>query len=76
MTPDQQRLELAGQTLFGQQWQSELARHLSTSPRTVRSWLGIRGVPAHVWPKITQLCADRSDALYSLWRELSQPSPT
>lgn len=36
MTPDE--LEQAGRLLFGDVWQTALARALRTTPRTVRRW--------------------------------------
>nr|WP_088258638.1 adhesin [Fimbriiglobus ruber] len=37
MTPEE--LRKAGETLFGQKWQTALARVLPVNPRTVRRWL-------------------------------------
>nr|WP_088256986.1 adhesin [Fimbriiglobus ruber] len=37
MTPEE--LRTAGETLFGQKWQTALARVLPVNPRTVRRWL-------------------------------------
>jgi DNA-binding transcriptional regulator YiaG len=44
MTPGQ--LSAAGQSLYGAQWQTALARRLGVDDRTVRRWLaGDRAIP-------------------------------
>jgi DNA-binding transcriptional regulator YiaG len=44
LTPEQ--LATCGQTLYGEQWQSALARRIGVDARTVRKWLaGDRAIP-------------------------------
>jgi hypothetical protein len=43
-------LAAAGAALYGPRWQSELARSLGVSDRTMRRWLsGENPIPAGVW---------------------------
>lgn len=47
MTPKQ--LEKAGRDLYGEQWQTALARRIGVDDRTVRRWFaGDRAIPAPV----------------------------
>lgn len=47
MTPRQ--LSATGQTLYGEQWQTALARRIGVDARTVRKWLaGDRAIPQPV----------------------------
>jgi hypothetical protein len=44
-----ERLETVGRAMYGDNWQSRLARDLEVDPRTVRFWLSRkRPVPQHV----------------------------
>jgi hypothetical protein len=57
-------LEAIGRALFGSQWQSEMARALGVSDRTVRRWhAGESPMPGGVWLDIAKLCAERSAIL-------------
>lgn len=58
MTP-QERLETVGKALFGDQWQTDLARALDIQPRTVRYWMQNGSVPHGVWKDVKVLCRDR-----------------
>ncbi len=37
---DEELLRLAGEALFGRQWQTPLARELGVTDRTIRNWAG------------------------------------
>lgn len=56
-------LEVVGKSLYGQQWQSDLARDLAVSSRTVRHWAAGNTIPAPQWQKISDLCQTRAERL-------------
>lgn len=74
MSPDQ--LQLAGQAMFGTQWQSELARALGVSVRTVQRWAaGVVAVPAHLVPDLQRLLADRIQRQAAVLAQLLAAAP-
>lgn len=49
-----------GEALYGEEWQSDLARAVGVTSRTVRRWLaGDRGTPDWLDNALLRLCADR-----------------
>ena len=57
----------AGEALYGPRWQSDLARDLHVSDRTVRRWIaGRAGVPAGIALDLLRLCDERAQALSDL----------
>ena len=57
-----------GQALYGQQWQTALARDLGVSDRTMRRWVAeARSLPEGVRADLRRLCVERGAQL----RELS-----
>lgn len=52
-----------GPLLFGLHWQSELARALNVSDRTVRRWLAAGAFPAGVWADLRVLLVTRAKAI-------------
>ncbi|MCG9494299.1 helix-turn-helix domain-containing protein [Acinetobacter pittii] len=59
LTPDQ--LRRAGELLYGNQWQSDLARALEVDARRVRDWLQERRpIPVGVRVEIIQLLKQNS----------------
>lgn len=51
----------AGEALYGPRWQSDLARDLSVSDRTMRRWLaGADDLPAGVAADLWRLCEERA----------------
>ena len=64
----------AGEALYGPRWQSELARELAVSDRTVRRWVaGGADLPAGVYTDLLRLTQERAamlDALAERLREL------
>jgi len=51
-------------------WQSDLARELGTTDRTVRRWAaGQVNVPPAQWARIAQLAKERAARLEALGRE-------
>lgn len=67
MTPS---LHQIGEALYGPRWQSELARALDVSDRTVRRWAAGADMPEGAWEDIRQLCAERSAALHHCLRNM------
>lgn len=72
--PDELRhvLSRAGNALYGQLWQSDMARAIGVSDRTVRRWVaGKSAVPASAWSAIVALMQRRAEALTDLAREIT-----
>lgn len=60
-----------GQALYGQQWQSALARDLGVSDRTMRRWVaGDQDVPAGLHADLMRLCLERAALLDRLAAKL------
>jgi DNA-binding transcriptional regulator YdaS (Cro superfamily) len=56
-----------GEALFGPRWQSELARELAVSDRTVRRWVaGTSEVPAGLYVDLLRLTQERAAVLDAL----------
>jgi hypothetical protein len=56
-----------GEALFGPRWQSELARELAVSDRTVRRWVaGTSEVPPGLYVDLLRLTQERAAALDAL----------
>jgi hypothetical protein len=60
----------AGEALFASRWQSEMARALGVSDRTVRRWAAGAAVPAGARGKLTVLLAERKIAIDGLLADL------
>ncbi len=64
-------LREAGAALYGPRWQSDLARALGVSDRTVRRWdAGSHNVPAGAWSDLRALLQERGKALAVVRRKL------
>lgn len=63
---DRDILTAVGQTLYGSRWQSDMARSLGVSDRTVRRWAADGAIPAGVWSDIAGLLDRRAAALASI----------
>jgi hypothetical protein len=60
-------LKRCGEALYGPRWQSELARDLDVSDRTVRRWVaGSDDVPDGVYLDLLRLCNERAAVLDDL----------
>lgn len=58
-------IEKIGLSLFGQRWQSDMARCLGVNDRTVRRWVSGEIAPSEdVFKKLESLCRKRSDVAY------------
>ena len=61
MTPSE--LRAAGRLLFGERWQTPLARALGVNPRTVRGWFSSRRPPPdpeRIKAEVRRLVEDRA----------------
>lgn len=59
LTPEQ--LKQAGELLYGNQWQSDLARAINVDSRRIRQWLsGQRPIPVGLWIEIIELLQTNS----------------
>lgn len=57
----------AGEALYGPRWQSELARDLQVSDRTMRRWVaGTTDVPAGLYLDLLRLTQERAAVLDAL----------
>lgn len=57
-------LQDTGEALYGSRWQSEIARDLYVSDRTVRRWLsGATDLPSGVCVDLLRLAIERSETL-------------
>lgn len=60
MTFTHDHLNAVGAALYGPQWQSQLARDLDVSVRTMQRWAaGEFEIPEGVWSDIAKLCKTR-----------------
>ncbi|MEB8081771.1 helix-turn-helix domain-containing protein [Klebsiella michiganensis] len=62
----------AGQLLFGERWQTELARALGLSDgRRIRQWLsGDRPIPAGIWDDLSDLLNGRSSEIALIVKQI------
>lgn len=67
MSDDVEVLAAAGKALYGERWQSPIARDLATTDRTVRNWLGrVHPVPPHIRSKIELLLVERGQIIQTV----------
>ena len=73
-----QRLIDAGKALYGDRWQTDLARALGLSDaRRLRQWLSEdRPIPAGVWDDITTLLRDRQRTIDTVLERIEHDQPT
>lgn len=65
-------LARCGACLYGERWQSPLARDLGVSDRSVRAWVaGTRSIPAGVWGELVTLLRERAGEARGLAEELA-----
>ena len=64
MTDQIALLREAGESLYGEQWQSAVARDLGVADRSVRRWLaGVHNIPPGVWGELYDLMIERGNLL-------------
>lgn len=62
---------VAGEVLYGDRWQSALARDVGVGDRRVREWIaGDRRIPPGVWADIAALLRERRDNIDAVLRKL------
>lgn len=73
-----EQLRMAGEALYGEQWQSEMTRALGLSDsRRVRQWMApadsssYRRIPAGIWADVAVLLRQRSDATQQVLARIS-----
>ncbi len=61
---DHDRFRILAERIAGREdWQHEIARRLSVSPRTVRRWAsGQRAIPAAIWAELEPLANRAGEA--------------
>jgi hypothetical protein len=66
-------LRRIGEALYGEHWQSPLARDLAVAVRTVQRWAaGSRAIPASLWPQAECLLAARAREIAEIRRLLAR----
>jgi hypothetical protein len=66
-----EHLARAGRLLYGERWQTDLARELSINDRRVRAWMqGERSIPAGVWADVAVLLRQRQSEGLALLAEM------
>lgn len=68
-----EQLELAGKTLFGDRWQTDLSNALRLSdPRRIRQWMaGERKIPVGVWADVCALLRQRQVSIRDLLHDMT-----
>ena len=71
-------LVMSGQALYGERWQTDLARHLGLSDgRRIRQWLsGDRPIPDGIWKDIARLLTERKSVIDESLDDLLKIIPT
>lgn len=65
----------AGEALYGPRWQSDLARDLGVSDRTMRRWVaGTSDVPTGLYVDLLRMTQERATALDALAPRLRDAS--
>lgn len=63
----------AGEALYGPRWQSDLARDLAVSDRTIRRWAaGATDLPSGVYTDLLRITQERAAALDALAQRLRE----
>ena len=72
-TDDQEDLAEVGKLLFGERWQSDLARELDTSTRMMRYWVdGTHGCPPDLRPRLIALLRKRGNEMDAMITRLER----
>ncbi len=71
MVDHRKLLERAGEALYGPRWQSELARAINVSDRTMRRWVAEPyEIPSTVWDEIGALLGRRRAEIDAVQAEI------
>ena len=65
------KLSRIGDALYGPRWQSDLARALGVSDRTMRRWAAVDEMPPQYQPAVGKLIKRRIKALQSTYLSLT-----
>ncbi len=68
-------LRKAGPALYGERWQSELARALGVTDRTIRRWLGGGAIPDDAGERVVEICQTRMETIEGVMRRLQGSKP-
>lgn len=69
-------LQRCGEALYGPRWQSDIARDLHVTDRTVRRWLdGSNDVPDGVYLDLQRLLTERAAEIDDLIDALTKSTP-
>ena len=64
-----------GETLYGPRWQSDLARDLEVSDRTMRRWIaGVDDPPIGIWTDLHRIVVERQASLDEIEHRLKMQS--
>lgn len=66
------RLSAAGRALYGQLWQSALARDLGVNDRTMRRWAAGQEPPETVWAEVRSLLCVRRQQIRETLKAISR----
>jgi DNA-binding transcriptional regulator YiaG len=69
MAPSRALFARVGETLYGPQWQCEVARALGVSDRSVRYWVAGRRIPDGIWQDMLPLFGAKISELRRLERQ-------
>jgi hypothetical protein len=71
MTDQIALLREAGEALYGDLWQSAVARDLGVADRSVRRWIaGVHGIPPGIWGELSGIMQERADNLAAVRKRL------
>lgn len=75
---NKQALINVGLALYGERWQTDLARDLGLSDgRRIRQWLsGDRPIPEGIWDDLGKLLADRKNVINEALNAIHNDFPT
>lgn len=75
---NKQALINVGLALYGERWQTDLARDLGLSDgRRIRQWLsGDRPIPEGIWDDLGKLLADRKNVINEVLNAIHNDFPT
>lgn len=59
-------LRLAGEALYGKQWQTPLSRDLGVSDRTIRYWAAGHGCPTDIHRRLLPILRQRGESVLNL----------
>ena len=65
-------LQRCGEALYGPRWQSDLARDLGVSDRTVRRWAAGMPIPDGVIAELITLCRNRTAAIHDIIKSMGE----